>query len=281
LRRSGRDDQRTVTKRNSYSPYGEIYGATVIDGTGYTGHVMDQATGLTYMQQRYYDPAIGRFLSTDPAAAGFNLYNYANNNPYRFTDPDGRVAKGGGSNMGPQNWNANGDFSMSVSFDSPVGNDYTQSERHFLDVHMGGVASGHALGNGNWNVSKATPLEKLYIAAFVAASFGINMNGMGLKYTGDHNAGERVGKNGIVEIGGNTFATRSYLGAVLGHEVEGHFAQPNHGFAGTNSGGWRSEARAYHYNINNFQRFGNTSSERTFFRTQYNMYKGYEEYAGE
>jgi hypothetical protein len=162
--------------------------------------------------------------------------------------------------MGPQNWNANGDFSMSVSFDSPVGNDYTQSERHFLDVHMGGVASGHALGNGNWNVSKATPLEKLYIAAFVAASFGINMNGMGLKYT---------------------VATRSYLGAVLGHEVEGHFAQPNHGFAGTNSGGWRSEARAYHYNINNFQRFGNTSSERTFFRTQYNMYKGYEEYAGE
>jgi uncharacterized protein RhaS with RHS repeats len=48
------------------------------------------------MQQRYYDPLIGRFLSVDPVTAYskgadfFNRYKYANNNPYRFTDPDGR-----------------------------------------------------------------------------------------------------------------------------------------------------------------------------------------------
>jgi RHS repeat-associated protein len=85
-----------VTKRNSYAPYGEAYAPTVIDGTGYTGHVMDQATGLTYMQQRYYDPQISRFLSVDPmvvqasTAWNFNRYNYAGNNPYKFKDPDGR-----------------------------------------------------------------------------------------------------------------------------------------------------------------------------------------------
>lgn len=52
------------------------------------------------MQQRYYDPDIGRFLSRDPVTANpntganLNAYWYANNNPYRFTDPDGRqVAK--------------------------------------------------------------------------------------------------------------------------------------------------------------------------------------------
>ena len=51
------------------------------------------------MQQRYYDPAIGRFLSNDPVStnsnngASFNRYNYANNNPYRFTDPDGRCVE--------------------------------------------------------------------------------------------------------------------------------------------------------------------------------------------
>lgn len=48
------------------------------------------------MDQRYYDPAVGRFLSVDPMASdtqngwNFNRYNYAANNPYKFTDPDGR-----------------------------------------------------------------------------------------------------------------------------------------------------------------------------------------------
>lgn len=47
--------------------------------------------------QRYYDPGIGLFLSVDPVTAyskpgaNFNRYWYANNNPYRFTDPDGRL----------------------------------------------------------------------------------------------------------------------------------------------------------------------------------------------
>lgn len=59
-------------------------------------NVQDAVTGLTYMEQRYYDPGIGRFLSRDPISAlkgPFNRYWYANANPYRFTDPDGRVVK--------------------------------------------------------------------------------------------------------------------------------------------------------------------------------------------
>ena len=66
---------------------------------GYTGHVGDN-TGLVYMQARYYDPVIGRFYSNDPADVmehiargnhihGFNRYTYANNNPYKYVDPDG------------------------------------------------------------------------------------------------------------------------------------------------------------------------------------------------
>lgn len=91
------DVNRAVVVRNSYEPYGGAWNST-IDGTGYTGHVMDQATGLTYMQQRYYDPMVGRFLSVDPMASdqnnawNFNRYNYAANNPYKFTDPDGRYS---------------------------------------------------------------------------------------------------------------------------------------------------------------------------------------------
>jgi hypothetical protein len=41
----------------------------------------------------------GRFLSVDPVTTdvgtggNFNRYVYGNNNPYRFKDPDGRIAK--------------------------------------------------------------------------------------------------------------------------------------------------------------------------------------------
>jgi uncharacterized protein RhaS with RHS repeats len=48
------------------------------------------------MQARYYDPMIGRFYSNDPidyrGVHSFNRYAYANNNPYRYTDPTGKCS---------------------------------------------------------------------------------------------------------------------------------------------------------------------------------------------
>ncbi len=90
------DADRNVLQVSEYEPFGKVLNRPVTDGPGYTGHVSDAATGLSYMQQRYYDPQIGRFLSVDPVTAdgnsggNFNRYWYANNNPYKFTDPDGR-----------------------------------------------------------------------------------------------------------------------------------------------------------------------------------------------
>jgi RHS repeat-associated protein len=89
------DADRNVLQRSEYEPYGKLLNRPAEDGPGFTGHVTDQATGLSYMQQRYYDPGIGRFLSVDPVTASgnggnFNRYLYAAGNPYRFTDPDGR-----------------------------------------------------------------------------------------------------------------------------------------------------------------------------------------------
>jgi RHS repeat-associated protein len=86
----------SVLERNEYEPYGQVLAGGYADRPGFTGHVKDAQTGMNYMQQRYYDPMIGRFLSVDPVTAydkpltNFNRYFYANNNPYRFTDPDGR-----------------------------------------------------------------------------------------------------------------------------------------------------------------------------------------------
>ncbi len=80
--------------KHEYEPFGLLVNGAVQDGPSYTGHMEDAATALVYMRQRYYDPRVGRFLSTDPVtdeASRGNRYSYAANNPYRFIDPDGRM----------------------------------------------------------------------------------------------------------------------------------------------------------------------------------------------
>ena len=86
--------------RESYRPYGERLDNQAAGATNpiwYTGKRQDPETGLVYMGARYYNPALGRFLSMDPVGLdennlhSLNRYAYANNNPYRFTDPDGNI----------------------------------------------------------------------------------------------------------------------------------------------------------------------------------------------
>lgn len=105
------DASQNVIERSEYAPYGDLLNRPDTDGPGFTGHVQDAATGLTYMQQRYYDP-LGMFLSVDPVTAydnpvtNFCRYCYARNNPYGFKDPDGRRSVGeffGGYPSGQKN----------------------------------------------------------------------------------------------------------------------------------------------------------------------------------
>jgi RHS repeat-associated protein len=90
------DASRQVISRTRYEAYGYV-AAGAPPAIGFTGHVNDADTGLTYMQQRYYDPIAGRFLSIDPVSTdantgtSFNRYKYAANNPYKYIDPDGRA----------------------------------------------------------------------------------------------------------------------------------------------------------------------------------------------
>jgi RHS repeat-associated protein len=90
------DASGNIISNADYRPYGTQALGTPEQGPGYTGHVNDVDSGLVYMQARYYDPTMGRFLSTDPAAvesastAKFNRYSYGANNPVLNVDPDGR-----------------------------------------------------------------------------------------------------------------------------------------------------------------------------------------------
>jgi RHS repeat-associated protein len=84
----------TVTSRRHYQPFGKSLEAPK-EGIGYAGHEYDEFTSLNYMQARYYDSEIGRFMSPDPVGfteknlMSFNRYLYVNNNPYKYVDPDG------------------------------------------------------------------------------------------------------------------------------------------------------------------------------------------------
>lgn len=99
------NDQGQVIWRESYAPWGQreikdMASANPALGSliWYTGQQEEQALGLYYYGARWYSPDIAQFLSTDPAPVtlentrSFGRYLYANNNPIRYTDPDGRTA---------------------------------------------------------------------------------------------------------------------------------------------------------------------------------------------
>jgi RHS repeat-associated protein len=85
-----------VVQQRTYRPYGE----RIADSTsheeqrGYIGERQDEDTGLSYLHARYYDSALGLFLSPDPLSpiepgVGFNRYAYTGGNPIDASDPSG------------------------------------------------------------------------------------------------------------------------------------------------------------------------------------------------
>ena len=82
----------------------DIYGDEVTDNSHigyinpirYRGYYYDTETNLYYLQTRYYDPEIGRFINADAIeylvpeqVMGLNLYAYCGNNPVMYTDSSG------------------------------------------------------------------------------------------------------------------------------------------------------------------------------------------------
>ncbi|MCL6600747.1 MAG: hypothetical protein K6T81_18735, partial [Alicyclobacillus macrosporangiidus] len=63
----------------------------------YRGYWYDWDTGLYYLNARYYNPRIGRFLSKDPVGPTFgdvesyNSFSYARSNPLTIADPAGKT----------------------------------------------------------------------------------------------------------------------------------------------------------------------------------------------
>jgi RHS repeat-associated protein len=93
------DDTGALVASYAYDPMGNVSRTahqtgvpdknifTFVGGLGVT----DEGDGLYYMNQRYYDAALGRFIQSDPTGfeGGINLYAYAAGNPVNLVDPAG------------------------------------------------------------------------------------------------------------------------------------------------------------------------------------------------
>ena len=103
--------------RKDYYPFGlQMPGRTLTQGPqadeDFTGHELDDETGLHYAGARYYMSALGRWGTPDPLADDFpawSPYNYVQNNPISLLDPDGQA---------PMDWYRDDDDS--IRFDSEV-----------------------------------------------------------------------------------------------------------------------------------------------------------------
>ena len=73
-----------------YRPFGEasIGVGYVTQNLRFPRQYYDEESGLHYNYHRYYDPDIGRYLTSDPIglAGGMNTYTYVENNPINFID---------------------------------------------------------------------------------------------------------------------------------------------------------------------------------------------------
>lgn len=91
----------------SYDPWGvpTVTGDTelaAINPCSYRGYDYDEETGFYYLQSRYYDPTVGRFISLEPnvdyglfdlgaGVLAYNAYVYCANNPIVHKDETGKV----------------------------------------------------------------------------------------------------------------------------------------------------------------------------------------------
>lgn len=154
----------------------------------YTGKELDE-TGLYFYEARYYDPALGRFISADTLISSrnpqdLNRYTYALNNPFRYTDPNGHgvfgdVLRGLGWYFNP----------MLMQFIDPYTRNYTLPVAAGVIGSFGGIGppcGGAASGAVSASLSGGN-ISRSATSGAVAATVAWGVGG-GMNYTtgGDH-----------------------------------------------------------------------------------------------
>ena len=99
------NSSRSVVASYTYDPWGKIISSSGtladVNPLRYRGYYYDSETGFYYLQSRYYDPEIGRFINADSYAStdivgllSTNMFSYCENNPVNRSDPSGHAGYG-------------------------------------------------------------------------------------------------------------------------------------------------------------------------------------------
>ena len=95
-----------VVAEYTYDPWGKLLNITDTSDTNigalnplrYRGYYYDTETGFYFLQSRYYDPTVGRFInadgyvSTGQGISSYNMFAYCLNDPVNMQDASGEIA---------------------------------------------------------------------------------------------------------------------------------------------------------------------------------------------
>lgn len=177
----------------------------------YRGYYWDREFGLYYLKSRYYDPALGRFISPDAVdylnpqmVGGMNLYSYCLNNPVMGVDPDGTAW-----------WNGLYNWTMTIlGLLNPIG----------AIVSLGAIVVAAAQGRWDevvedWNNGCFNPFNQ-------SADIALNSNVFSF-YKGEYVIRQSFGESGSFQVFGtiylNTNADLTGLNHEWGHGVQEKF----------------------------------------------------------
>lgn len=143
------------------------------------------------MQARYYDPVIGRFYSNDPVdylahmqrgnpVHGFNRYTYANNNPYKYVDPDGKFSTS---------------FDVNLRVQESTQGGLADRQSAFNDASSGLTSENLAAVQDTMTVIAVAPLGPI---SGLAASVGVGAAGLDIALNSE-NKGEDLAKEALTE----------------------------------------------------------------------------------
>jgi len=224
----------TVEQFTAYTPFGDPDTTTLIPQStpeehSFIGERFDVSTGLMYLNARYYDPALGRFMQPDwwevrQPGVGTNRYAYANNDPVNLSDRNGHNWE--------DFWRGVGDFFEGAKKGAAANADF--------DKTMGGAAlgaaggaylgSGAAVGASCYATACTTAAPASAGGAFAGAAVGGGVGGFigiiidgGEVVVGGINGGiSNIGSSANLNVNAEADAATVAKPKPLYHRLTGH-----------------------------------------------------------